>query len=180
MCQSHYFELWRGKSKALPGRLATYKQSPLSHSFKHYDPLIVKLLEPSLGDGGWTHLFCMSRACTICTCNVQRQKFRQKSFYISIIVWPPTRDVQTNGKTASASSSCEDDKEERMLSDEQYDLSVASTERKTNERVEHQRQRDEESEKRKAEQEAAKQRYASCFCAHLHAKLTHLLSPCRK
>ena len=76
---------------------------------------------------------------------------------MSIIEWPPTRDVQTNGKTASACSSCEDDKEERVLSDEQYDRSVASTERKTSERVEHQRQRDDESEKQKAEQEAAKQ-----------------------
>ena len=66
-------------------------------------------------------------------------------------------DVQTNGKTASASSRCEDDKEEKVLSDEQYDRSVASTERKTSERVEHQRQQDEESEKRKAEQEEAKQ-----------------------
>ena len=47
--------------------------------------------------------------------------------------------------------------EEKVLSDEQYDRSVASTERKTSERVEHQRQRDEESEKRKAKQEAAKQ-----------------------
>ena len=72
---------------------------------------------------------------------------------------PPTCDVQTNGKTASASSSCEDDKEERVPSDIQYDQSVASTERKTSERVEHQRQRDDESEKakQKAEQEAAKQ-----------------------
>ena len=99
----------------------------------------------------------MSRACTICTCNVQRQKSQQKSLYMSIIEWPPTRDVQTNGKTASACSSCEDNKEERVLSDEQYDRSVASTERKTSERVEHQRQRDDESEKQKAEQEAAKQ-----------------------
>ena len=76
---------------------------------------------------------------------------------MSIIVWPPTCDVQTNGKTASASSSYEDDKEERVLSDEQYDRSVASTERKTSERVEHQRQRDDESKKQKAKQEAAKQ-----------------------
>ena len=65
--------------------------------------------------------------------------------------------MQTNGKTASACSSCEDDKEEKVLSDEQYDRSVASAERKTSERVDYQRQRDEESEKRQAEQEAAKQ-----------------------
>ena len=67
--------------------------------------------------------------------------FIMEAGHIFLIELPPTRDVQTNGKTASACSSCEDDKEERVLSDEQYDRSVASTERKTSERVEHQRQR---------------------------------------
>ena len=54
--------------KALAGRLATYKQSPLLHSFNFFDPTIVYSPGPSVHDGGWTRpVLNMSRARTICT-----------------------------------------------------------------------------------------------------------------